>query len=137
MNQDFKQVAEEAIAQCKAYESQIAGLKEQLSKKASAEASEDLAQKSVQALVKVGCLDQAQREEALGLLKADHNACLRTIQALCQERAADAQSSIKKEAAAQQLNFGTIVDKGMAKEASVDERQAYRSVAAILGLNLN
>ena len=137
MNQDFKQVAEEAITQCKAYQAQIADLKEQLSKKASTEVSEDLAQKSVQALVKVGSLTQAQRDEALGLLKADHNACLRTIQALCQERAADAQPSIKKEAAAQQLNFGILVDNGVAKQASVDEHQAYRGVAARLGLKLN
>lgn len=134
MNQDFKQIAEQAIKQCQAYQLEISDLK----KEASAKADQALAQKSVQALVKVGCLKEAEGAEALSCLVKDHNACLRTIEALCQAREADAQSPVKKEAAAQQLNFGTIVDNRMDKKASAaDEKTAYAGVAAILGLKLN
>ena len=132
MAQDFKQLAEAAIKQCKVYQTCIQSLRSQLDmrKKAAVQLDMALLQKSVNALIKRGSLSAADHAATMELLQKDPNAALRAINALC-EQSADA-SPIMKTASAD-VTGGVLVGHPNNKEQKVDERTAaYKAVAETL-----
>lgn len=135
MNQDFKQVAQQAIQQCQAYEARIAQLQTELTMRKQAKlADNSLIQKSVDALVKSGSIRQDQADQTKSLLENDPNASLRAISALC-GRIPDAQLLVKKQS--MNIQGGTLISNKKSKQSSTfDSTQAYQGVAKALGLNL-
>lgn len=134
MAQDFKQIAEAAIKQCKLYQTCIQSLRSQLDmrKKASVQLDKALLQKSVQALIKKGALNKDQQNDAMELLKKDPNAALRTISALCQQ---SADASLIMKSAAADITGGTLVGHQKRTIQKVDDRTAaYAAVAATLNI---
>lgn len=84
MEENWKQIAMDATAQCKQYEEEISRLQNAvaLQKKASY-ADPVLLKESVEALVKTGSIKEAQVADSMRLLNEDPNASLRVIKALC------------------------------------------------------
>lgn len=134
MAQDFKQIAEAAIKQCKLYQTCIQSLRSQLDmrKKASIQLDKALLQKSVNALIKRGSLSATDRDATMELLQKDPNAALRAISALCEQRT-DA-SPIMKSASAD-ITGGSLVEHTKNKLQKVDDRMAaYEAVAKSLNI---
>lgn len=134
MAQDFKQIATEALRQCKIYETCIQSLRSQLNlrKQASIQLDTALLQKSVQALTKKGALNKDQHKDAMELLRKDPNAALRTISALCQQ---SADASLLMKSASADITGGTLVGHQKHTIQKVDDRAAaYAAVAKSLNL---
>ena len=135
MSQDFRKIAEDAVAQCKAFEARINELQKELSLSKKAGVDPELVKKSVEALTKQGGIAPNQAEQTAELLAKDPNAPLRAIKALC-DRYTDAAPILKQQS---DIEGGKLVG-SLKKKASAkisDRDAAYDAVAKALGLNMN
>ena len=137
MAQDFDKlvkVAQAAIEQCKAYQAEIATMKSSMSKKAST-VDAQLVEKSVNALIKMGGLNQEQAQETKQLLSTDTNASLRALLAVC-KGTTDAKNIVKTQSV--NLDGGILISQNKQVKNTLDNQtEAYSNVAKILGLNMN
>ena len=137
MAQDFDKlvkVAQAAIEQCKAQQAEIATMKSSMSKKAST-VDAQLVEKSVNALIKMGGLNQEQAQETKQLLSTDPNASLRALLAVC-KGTTDAKNIVKTQSV--NLDGGILISQNKQVKNTLDNQtEAYSNVAKVLGLNMN
>lgn len=138
MSQDFKEIATEALKQCKIYQACIESMRKDLemNKKASVSVDTQLLEKAVDSLIKSGSLTEDQRKDSIELLQKDPNAALRAIPILCEQRINDAHIINKKASSQEDVTGGTLIghDKKASMQQSNDRELGYQAVARAFNL---
>lgn len=128
-NNQFIQIADQAIAEAERLEKANQLLQAQLNNLKKQAASQQEVNQTIQQLCKCGCLCQSEKDQAKQLLMSDANAALRVIKNFC-DCAANAQSLNKK--ASSDLYCGQLANHSKQNDQnnSGDAWEAVRRVFA-------
>lgn len=139
MPQDFKEIATEALKQCRIYQACIQSMRKdlQITKKASMPIDTDLLEKAVDSLIKSGSLAESNKQVSIELLQKDPNAALRVIPVLCSIRTNDANNINKRASNREDVTGGVLIEhqNKQSLKAVNDRQEGYAAVAKAFNLN--